>query len=472
MFRSPSIGTRLVSIVLATGLIAFAAIGSIALIRLDLGLKVQADAFGGWSERQLSDRLDGEAQLARARLEVLGAETSQYLRQVAERSDVAKAVASANDITIRELLVQVLKTSDIRALIAFDEGGRVIGANAPPDLLAVNAQIQPLIGDGLRRILKNNSRSRPQGYLSVDSLPSGLLTTLKWSTGLTIAYTAIEPVFDEFGELIGALLAIRPLAKAEPTLEHFSALSNAGVVLLQGGEIVSAAGPQGVKFAVADSHEHVLARSDDNAHVARCAGYEQSLKICTFTDASVLTATRDKIFKIGAEQTQSLMRQFLISAAATLVLLVIAILFGVRRAIRGLSTLASAAKAVAAGDVDVPFNAQGVGEVYSLSVAFEQMLGNLRASMKKISQLAFFDTVTGLSNREKIKNDAAEIMRGSTCGTLLFIDLDGFKSINDTFGHRTGDLLLKKVAGRLSELTAKYARCECCHVIDRCSRGR
>ncbi|MGI8526891.1 MAG: diguanylate cyclase domain-containing protein [Pseudolabrys sp.] len=453
--RAPSIRTRLVAIVLATGLIAFALIGGIALIRLDLGLKVQADAFGSWSEQQLADRLDGEAQLARARLEVLGAEMSQYLRQVAQRSDVAKAVASANDITIRELLIQVLTTSDIRGLIAVDEAGRVIGANAPPDLLAVNANIQALIGNDLRRVLKDNNRSRPHGYEAVGELPPALLATLNWAARLPIAHISLEPVFDEFGELIGALVAIRPLAKVEPTLEHFSTLSNAGVVVLQGGEIVSAAGPANVKFAAVEPGAHALARSSDKAHVARCAEYEGSLKVCTFTDASVLRSTRDRVFKIGAEQTQFLMRQFLISAAATLGFLVVAILFGVRHAMRGLSTLASAANAVAGGDVNVPFKAQGVGEVYSLSVAFEQMLANLRASMKKISELAFFDTVTGLSNREKIRTDAVEIIRRSKCGTLFFIDLDGFKAINDTFGHRTGDLLLKNVAGRLTESLAK-----------------
>jgi diguanylate cyclase (GGDEF)-like protein len=193
-----------------------------------------------------------------------------------------------------------------------------------------------------------------------------------------------------------------------------------------------------------------LIHSDDGAHVARCADHDGSLKVCTYTDTSVVTGTRDQMFRIGAAETRSLMKQFLVVAAITLVMLVVGLLFGVRHATLGLSTLASAAHAVAAGNMDRPFKPVGVGEVYSLGLAFEKMLANLRASMGKIRQLAFYDGVTGLPNREKLRLDSTQIIENSKCGALCFLDLDGFKSINDTFGHKTGDLLLRKVSDRLT----------------------
>ena len=76
------------------------------------------------------------------------------------------------------------------------------------------------------------------------------------------------------------------------------------------------------------------------------------------------------------------------------------------------------------------------------------MLGNLRNSMGRIEQLAYHDTVTALPNREKIRTDAPRLINSET-GIVFFIDLDGFKSVNDTFGHRTGDALLKQVSERL-----------------------
>ncbi|MEI2414865.1 EAL domain-containing protein [Orrella sp. JC864] len=68
----------------------------------------------------------------------------------------------------------------------------------------------------------------------------------------------------------------------------------------------------------------------------------------------------------------------------------------------------------------------------------------------RIRQLAHFDTLTGLANRAAFREKLDAELRGrpGTLG-LLFIDLDGFKLVNDTKGHRVGDELLRRVADRL-----------------------
>ncbi|MFN3750819.1 MAG: EAL domain-containing protein [Thiobacillus sp.] len=72
---------------------------------------------------------------------------------------------------------------------------------------------------------------------------------------------------------------------------------------------------------------------------------------------------------------------------------------------------------------------------------------------EKISELAFFDQLTGLPNRTLMLDRLKQIMtassRDGSHGALLFIDLDNFKTLNDTLGHDLGDQLLKQVAGRL-----------------------
>ncbi len=73
---------------------------------------------------------------------------------------------------------------------------------------------------------------------------------------------------------------------------------------------------------------------------------------------------------------------------------------------------------------------------------------------EKIEALAFFDQLTGLPNRtlllDRLKQALTASARSKTCGALLFIDLDHFKTLNDTLGHDQGDLLLRQVAQRLT----------------------
>ncbi|NOR26350.1 MAG: EAL domain-containing protein [Desulforhopalus sp.] len=76
-------------------------------------------------------------------------------------------------------------------------------------------------------------------------------------------------------------------------------------------------------------------------------------------------------------------------------------------------------------------------------------------SEQKIKYHASYDSLTGLPNRrlllEHLKNEMARARRHGHYGALMFIDLDNFKTINDSLGHSVGDELLKIVAKRISE---------------------
>jgi diguanylate cyclase (GGDEF)-like protein/PAS domain S-box-containing protein len=78
-----------------------------------------------------------------------------------------------------------------------------------------------------------------------------------------------------------------------------------------------------------------------------------------------------------------------------------------------------------------------------------------KRSEELINQLAFFDQLTALPNRtllqDRVRQAMAASARNGNHGALLLIDLDNFKSLNDTLGHDMGDILLKQVALRLSE---------------------
>jgi diguanylate cyclase (GGDEF)-like protein/PAS domain S-box-containing protein len=78
-----------------------------------------------------------------------------------------------------------------------------------------------------------------------------------------------------------------------------------------------------------------------------------------------------------------------------------------------------------------------------------------RRAGAELSRLAFHDTLTGLPNRllflDRVERSLARARRNGNLGALLYIDLDGFKAINDTFGHPAGDLVLMTVANRIRE---------------------
>lgn len=89
-----------------------------------------------------------------------------------------------------------------------------------------------------------------------------------------------------------------------------------------------------------------------------------------------------------------------------------------------------------------------LGPMLTWSIVTQQV-----AAEARIQQLAHYDTLTGLANRSTFRENlgAALVREGSALG-LLFIDLDGFKIINDSNGHLVGDALLRDVADRLRSL--------------------
>ncbi|MFD3157113.1 putative bifunctional diguanylate cyclase/phosphodiesterase [Haloimpatiens sp. FM7330] len=81
----------------------------------------------------------------------------------------------------------------------------------------------------------------------------------------------------------------------------------------------------------------------------------------------------------------------------------------------------------------------------------EKSYNELSKAYEKIQNLAYYDHLTKLPNRLFFTNQLKHELEKNHRGTVLFLDLDDFKKINDSLGHNYGDMLLKKISNNLKQ---------------------
>ena len=110
-------------------------------------------------------------------------------------------------------------------------------------------------------------------------------------------------------------------------------------------------------------------------------------------------------------------------------------------------------KSISSGQYDAPITIEGRDEISKVMLALRDMQTKLGADEAAIHQLAFYDPLTKLANRRLLRDRLQQALSVSTrnhlYGAVLIIDLDNFKSINDTRGHNVGDRLLVETALRI-----------------------
>ena len=98
-------------------------------------------------------------------------------------------------------------------------------------------------------------------------------------------------------------------------------------------------------------------------------------------------------------------------------------------------------------------------EIGHLTLAFNRLLARLKRHQAELQYQAHHDLLTGLPSRvmlaQRMQIALADARRDGSGVALLFLDLDGFKLINDTHGHQIGDLVLQQIAQRLQQVARK-----------------
>lgn len=162
-----------------------------------------------------------------------------------------------------------------------------------------------------------------------------------------------------------------------------------------------------------------------------------------------ISVDRDLVLADTLRLQRTLMVVFsalLVAATVVTVLLALSL-------VRPLNDLGAAARAVAGGDLSVRVRPRGRDELAALGRAFNTMAVRIQSNNEELRALAVTDPLTSVLNRRGFMQRAAvEVARCRRNGrplSVLALDIDHFKAVNDTYGHDSGDAVLRQVAARL-----------------------
>jgi diguanylate cyclase (GGDEF)-like protein len=162
----------------------------------------------------------------------------------------------------------------------------------------------------------------------------------------------------------------------------------------------------------------------------------------TATAADRLAYLLDRAYDQGEMQRQKF-RSYLFVYSGVLLVLLMALAWRLRRSYRIIG--------------QVNRDLQAANETLEKRVA--ERTSELEAQSAKLRQMALHDGLTGLINYAQftrlLDHALVRAARRDTVVVVMFIDLDGFKAVNDTYGHATGDLVLKAVARRVQDKLRK-----------------
>ncbi len=159
---------------------------------------------------------------------------------------------------------------------------------------------------------------------------------------------------------------------------------------------------------------------------------------------------------------ERLRNTLIVLAVLSLVLSIVGSVMVARNITRPLEALAGAAARIEQGDYVEPVSFERADEIGVLASSLNHMRGGIAERESRILKLAYEDPLTDLANRSRFSSVLAraieEAARGRYKLSILMMDLDRFKYVNDTLGHGVGDHVLREVSLRLGR-TVTAAEC-------------
>ena len=149
--------------------------------------------------------------------------------------------------------------------------------------------------------------------------------------------------------------------------------------------------------------------------------------------------------------------QIAVTFAALLLVFIILIMAFVGRITNPLRKLTRAAEQIMRGEYDCDLTYDRKDEIGILTNTFRKVISNLKTYISSLNEMACIDALTGLKNRLALRRDYDSYTGHEV--SVMMIDLNDFKVINDTYGHEEGDRVLKETGSLLMDTFGE----ECCY---------
>jgi diguanylate cyclase (GGDEF)-like protein len=350
--------------------------------------------------------------------------------------------------------------SDLDGAIVVDAKLRVFGAHdLDIDILKANQKLPSSeLYAPIRDIIASNDRENRRGLRLKTRLNPVTSSAVAAPGEGSLVDIMIEPVFDDFGDVVAVLIGHRLLKTEEPILEEFFTLTGRSIAVLSNGGWVSGAGFRPTAAALLGLRTDLHARPGNSQYVSRCVELWSDALTCALASESELKQLTTQLVEIGGTQTRALMVWLLVLAAASILAFVVTCLLISRQITSPLVQITRAVSAGAKGEWGVPITGttrhDEVGDIARAVEVFKTNAIELLANKAELTRLARTDALTGLSNRMVFRETLDQGLKLCTPErptAIFYLDLDHFKTINDTLGHPMGDSLLKAVALRLND---------------------
>jgi len=335
-----------------TAVCVFAGLIGLVAYQLEVSIARQETELQKLSHARLLETLTADVELAGTRVEYLLQDRLRRVNAISERVDTVKALESRNNVAMSELLGPAASMADVDSLVVLDEKGRVIGASTySADLVGLNNRLQRFgFFTDITRSLKDSYPGQRLTYSSLLPLAeTGIF--VPGDNVNAVSQVIFVPVFDDFGYVVGGLLAQRWLRPEEPLLADLAQINSFELAIMIDNKVISRANFDGglsdLEFSPTEPNI-----TYNGERIIACGVPVLPMTICALLPIEELTSVQAELTRIGAEEEAKLLRWlFLFGLLALAAFATVAYLLS-RQITRPLTKITRVLTGIAGGDFE------------------------------------------------------------------------------------------------------------------------